>query len=548
MNVKLKVLTAGVLFFMGGQFVQAQQKKDEAKEKEIEEVVMVGYGTQKKSDVTSSVATVKGDAIANLNTPTFEAQLAGRSSGVQVVNNSGEIGRAPTVRIRGINSISSGTAPLYVVDGVPIFSGDTGGGNTAANALGDINPADIETMTVLKDGAATAIYGSRAANGVILITTKKGKSGRFSVTYNNQFSIANVVKKFDLLETPDFITISNEKAAAVNSIWARGTDFNTDWQDAVLRTGTQTDHFLSMTGGLGNGNYYASFGYTNQEGVIKPNGMERISVRMNADQKVTNWLKLTSSLSYSETQYKGLNNGYNSISGAMFSAVRQLPNTPIYDPSTPTGYNIFTSGTTSMVGQWDNYIPITSSLTNIAYIVNNNKYQSDLTRFIGSIAADVKITDWASYKLQISKDRSVTTGFLYWNRVHGDGFSRGGYIDNNYLNLDRWNIQNIVDLKKSFQDHNFNLVLVNEFQKQKSNYFYGQGQGLSSDYFGEVGLISGSYTTQYSGGSNTENGLISYAARLSYNYDNKYFIQGTIRRDGLSALPDANGHGQPRIR
>ena len=543
MNVKLKVLTAGVLFFMGGQFVQAQQKKDEAKEKEIEEVVMVGYGTQKKSDVTSSVATVKGDAIANLNTPTFEAQLAGRSSGVQVVNNSGEIGRAPTVRIRGINSISSGTAPLYVVDGVPIFSGDTGGGNTAANALGDINPADIETMTVLKDGAATAIYGSRAANGVILITTKKGKSGRFSVTYNNQFSIANVVKKFDLLETPDFITISNEKAAAVNSIWARGTDFNTDWQDAVLRTGTQTDHFLSMTGGLGNGNYYASFGYTNQEGVIKPNGMERISVRMNADQKVTNWLKLTSSLSYSETQYKGLNNGYNSISGAMFSAVRQLPNTPIYDATKPTGYNIFTQGTTSMVGQWDNYIPITSALTNIAYIVNNNKYQSDLSRFIGSLAADVKLADWANYKLQVSKDRSVTTGFLYWNRVHGDGFSRGGYIDNNYLNLDRWNIQNILDLKKSFLDHNFNLVLVNEYQKQRNNSFFGDGQGLSTDFFGQVNLISGSYTTQLSGGSASENGLISYAARLSYNYANKYFVQGTVRRDGLSALPTANKWG-----
>lgn len=543
MNGKLKVLSAGVLFFIGGQFVQAQQKKDEAKEKEIEEVVMVGYGTQKKTDVTSSVSTVKGDAIANLNTPTFEAQLAGRSSGVQVVNNSGEIGRAPAVRIRGINSITSGTAPLYVVDGVPIFSGDTGGGNTAANALADINPADIETMTVLKDGAATAIYGSRAANGVILITTKKGKSGRFSVTYNNQFSIANVVKKFDLLETPDFITISNEKAAAVNSIWAKGADFNTDWQGAVLRTGTQSDHFLSMTGGLGNGNYYASFGYTNQEGVIKPNGMERISVRMNADQKVTNWLKLTSSLSYSETQYKGLNNGYNSISGAMFSAVRQLPNTPIYDATKPTGYNIFTQGTTSMVGQWDNYIPITSALTNIAYIVNNNKYQSDLTRFIGSLAADVKLADWANYKLQVSKDRSVTTGFLYWNRVHGDGFSRGGYIDNNYLNLDRWNIQNILDLKKSFLDHNFNLVLVNEYQKQRSTSFFGDGQGLSTDFFGQINLISGSYTTQYSGGGASENGLISYAARLSYNYANKYFVQGTIRRDGLSALPTANKWG-----
>lgn len=542
MNVKIKSLTVGALFFLGGATVMAQQTKEKG-EKEIEEVVVVGYGTQKKSDVTSSVSTVKGEAIANLNTPTFEAQLAGRSSGVQVTTSSGEIGAAPRIRIRGINSISSGTSPLYVVDGVPIFSGDTGGGNTAANALGDINPSDIETMTVLKDGAATAIYGSRAANGVVLITTKKGKSGRFSVSYNNQFSIATVVKKFDLLQTPDFLTIANEKAAAVNSIWAKGSTYNTDWQDAVLRTGTQTDHFLSMTGGMGNGSYYASFGYTNQDGVIKPNGMERISVRMNADQKVTNWLKLSSNFSYSETQYKGLNNGYNSISGAMFSAVRQLPNTPIYDPTTPTGYNIFTAGTASMVGQWENYIPITSSLTNIGYIVNNNKYQSDLSRFIGSVAADVKVTNWLNYKLQVSKDRSVTTGFLYWNRVHGDGFSRGGYIDNNYLNLDRWNVQNILEFKKSIKEHVFNLVLVNEYQKQKNNSFFGQGQGLSSDFFGEVGLISGSYTTQYSGGGTSENGLISYAARLSYNFANKYFVQGTIRRDGLSALPTANKWG-----
>lgn len=540
MNVKLKILSIGAAFFVA-QSLSAQV--DSARTRDIEEVVVVGYGTQKKSDVTSSVSVVTGEEIANLNTPTFEAQLAGRSSGVQVVASSGDIGRAPTVRIRGVNSISSGTSPLYVVDGVPIFSGDTGGGNTYANALADINPSDIETMTVLKDGAATAIYGSRAANGVILITTKKGKNGRFSVNYNNQFSIAQVVEKFDLLQTPDFLTISNEKAAAAGTVWAAGNEYNTDWQDAVLRTGTQTDHFLSMTGGLGKGNYYASLGYTNQEGVIKPNEMERISLRMNADQKVTDWFKLTTSLSYTETNYKGLNNGYNSISGAMFSALRQHPNTPIYDPSTPTGYNIYTAGTVSRVGQWDNLIPITSDLTNIAYIVNNNKYSSALTRFIGSVAGEVEITDWLDYKLQVSKDRSVTTGFLYWNRVHGDGFSRGGYIDNNYLNLDRWNIQNILNFNKSFGSHNVNVVLVNEYQKQRSNSFYADGQGLSSDFFGDVGVISGSYATQYSGGGTTENGLISYAARLSYNFANKYFVQGTIRRDGLSALPTANKWG-----
>lgn len=543
MNVKIKVFTAGVLFFMGGQAVMAQKKKvDSAGTRNIEEVVVVGYGTQKKTDVTSSISSVKGEAIANLNTPSFEAQLAGRSSGVQVVNNSGEIGRPAVVRIRGANSISSGTGPLYVVDGVPMISGNVGS-NSPANALGDINPADIETMTVLKDGAATAIYGSRAANGVILITTKKGKGGRFSVSYNNQFSVANVIKKFDLLETPDFLIIANEKAAAVNTTWAKGNEFNTDWQNAVLRTGTQMDHFLSLTGGLEKGNYYASFGYTTQDGIVKPNGMERISTRMNVDQKVTPWLKLSGSLAYTETQYKGLNNGSNSISGAMFSAVRQLPNTPIYDPTTPTGYNIYTAGTTSRVGQWQNLIPITSDLTNIAYIVNNNKYVSNLTRFIGNVAADVNLTKWLDYRLQVSKDRSVTTEFLYWNRVHGDGFSRGGYIDDSYFNVDRWNIQNILNFKKTLGEHNLNLVLVNEYQKQRSKYFFADGQGLSSDFFGQAGVISNSYGTQFSGGSISESGLISYAARFSYNFANKYFVQGSIRRDGLSSLPTANKWG-----
>ena len=543
MNLKFQAMTVGVLFFFGAQSANAQRRDTVTKLRDIDEVVVVGYGTQKKSDVTSSVTAVKGEAIANLNTPTFEAQLAGRASGVQVVNNSGEIGRAPVVRIRGVNSITSGTSPLYVVDGVPMISGDTGGGNTAANALGDLNPADIETMTVLKDGAATAIYGSRAANGVILITTKKGRNGRFTVNYNNQFSIASVVKKLDLLQTPDFLTISNEKAAAVGTTWAKGSDYNTDWQKAVLRTGTQSDHYLSMSGGLGKGNYFASMGYTKQQGVVKPNGMERITLRMNADQKVTNFFKVSTSMSYSETDYKGLNNGYSSISGAMFNAVRQLPNTPIYDPSTPTGYNIYTSGTTTRVGQWQNLIPITSNLTNIAYIVDNNKYTSQLTRFIGNITGELTITDWLNYQLQVSKDRSITTGFLYWNRVHGDGFSRGGYIDNNYLNLDRWNIQNIINLKKSFNEHNINLVLVNEYQKQNNNSFFADGQGLSSDFFGEENIISGTYTTQTSGGAASETGLISYAARLSYNFANKYFVQGTIRRDGLSSLPTANKWG-----
>lgn len=180
MNVKLKILSVGVAFFVT-QNLSAQQ--DSAKVQDIDEVIVVGYGVQKKSEVTAAISQVKGSEIANLNTPTFEAQLAGRASGVQVTTNSGILGDAPRIRIRGVNTISSGASPLYVVDGIPIFSGDTGGGYTGSNALSDINPNDIESMEILKDGAATAIYGSRAANGVVLITTKKGKNGSlFSIT------------------------------------------------------------------------------------------------------------------------------------------------------------------------------------------------------------------------------------------------------------------------------------------------------------------------------------------------------------------------------
>ena len=149
----------------------------------------MGYGTQKKKNVTGAISQIKGDAIANLATPSFESQLAGRAAGVQVTTNSGVLGQAPRIRIRGIGSITSGSYPLVVVDGVPIFTGDVGGyANT--NALGDINPADIESTEILKDGSATAIYGSRAANGVILITTKKGKGGKFRVNYNTYTGIA----------------------------------------------------------------------------------------------------------------------------------------------------------------------------------------------------------------------------------------------------------------------------------------------------------------------------------------------------------------------
>ena len=167
----------------------------------MDEVVVVGYGVQRKSEVTGAISSVKGDAIAGLATPSFDAQLGGRSAGVQVAATTGILGETPRMNIRGVSSISSGTYPLVVVDGIPIFTGNMSAGAASANALGDINPADIESMEILKDGSATAIYGSRAANGVILITTKKGGTdqGRYKLTYNMYAGVAKPVRLFDLL-------------------------------------------------------------------------------------------------------------------------------------------------------------------------------------------------------------------------------------------------------------------------------------------------------------------------------------------------------------
>lgn len=540
MKLNLRALSVGVLFFAADAAMAQRTQPVKTKEaKDIEEVVLVGYGVQKKSEVTGAITQVKGSDIANLNTPSFESQLAGRSAGVQIIQNSGIIGASPVVNIRGINSISSGTQPLYVVDGMPIYSGDSEGGYALTNSLGDINPNDIESMEVLKDGAATAIYGSRGANGVILITTKKGKQGRFTVQYNNLTTYAQAAKYFDLLSTPEFLEISAEK----NPQWAAGNEFNTDWQKVVLRSAAQTDNNLSISGGMGNGRYLASLGHTWQEGIAKSNAMQRWTAKFSADQKLfDNSLTIGTDFSLAKTTYEGLTNDANATSGIMYNALRQLPNTPVYDPTNPTGYNIRTESTRSYVGPWKNKAAIANYIPNIAMVLDTNRRSSAITRIIGNVYANLDLTDWMTYRFQVGVDNASTIGSTFNNRTHGDGFGRGGSIYASSQDMLRWNLQNILTMKKSWGDHNFNLTLVNEYQKESNNLFWGGGYGLSDNFFG-ANVISGSYETQNSGGGKTERGLLSYAGRLNYNFNNRYFIQGSLRYDGLSMLSKSHRYG-----
>ena len=509
----------------------------------VDEVVVVGYGTQKKRELTGSISQVKGDDLANLATPSFESQLAGRSAGVQVTAANGVLGEAPRIRIRGIGSITSGTYPLIVVDGMPVFTGDVGG-YASTNAMADINPADIESVEILKDGSATAIYGSRAANGVILITTKKGTKGTFNVSYNGYVGVASPVNLFDLLDSEQFVMISNEKRAnRAQSAIAVGTDVNTDWQDAVLRSNAfQQDHNLGISGATETTNFYFSLGYSDMEGVSRPNEMNRYTMRANIDHKIKKWLTIGLNSSITRTETFGMNTGTNSLSGNIFSAIRMLPNTTVFDANDPTGYNIDDLNT-NYAGRGQNLQQVDDNLPNIRYTLDNNKYTSKTMGVLASFYASANITPDLNFRTQMGVDTRGTEGFRYWNPFHGDGQSVNGRINNNFANRTRWNWQNVLTYNKQFADvHNVNVNLVNEFQQQTVNSFYGAGTNMSSDFFSH-NLIDGSYGTQMSGGSMTQNGFNSYAGRINYNYDLRYFIQASVRYDGISSLPSDNRYG-----
>jgi len=505
----------------------------------LDEMVIVGYGSQRKSDITSSISTVNGDDLRGLITPTFADQLAGRAAGVQVTTQNGILGEGPRVRIRGIASVNSGTDPLYVIDGMPVYSGDLGG-YASASGLGDLNPSDIESMEVLKDGAATAIYGSRAANGVILITTKKGKEGKAVVTLNSVFGVASPVNRFDLLKTADFITISNEKRTnRGQDPWAIGNTYDTDWQDAVLNNNAfQMDHNLSISGGTDKTKYYFSTAYANQDGIAKSNSMDRISIRTNLEHKLTKWFALGGGLSISRTAYTGLNTGANSLSGNVFNAIRQLPNTPILNPDHPTGYNI--SENNAVVGQWDNTDPVGDNISNVAYVLEKNVFESTIQRTMANVFASADIVKGLNYRFQASVDNPNTGGFLYWDPIHGDGSGSNGRLQNSTDELLRWNIQNILNYNTIIGGkHSLGITAGTEHQKERNSNFFAVGTDLLNEFYNQ-NIVSNAYAIQESGGGATEVGIISYLSRVNYNYDQRYFVQASVRRDGISKLSPDN--------
>lgn len=542
-----------------------------SEDKAMQEVVVVGFGTQRRRDVTSSIATIGADKIKNVPVQTFEQALSGKAAGLNVTLPNGVLGNPPVVRIRGVNSIQGSSFPLVLIDGVPAFTGDISTNLSANNALGNLNPADIEDIQILKDAAAAAIYGSRAANGVMLITTKKGKSGKAKVNYDTWVGWTKPFRLYDVLNAKDYVDIKNEAVRNLNAPvftghtpgsplffmdTINGKPVDTRWNDEVYQTGFQQNHNLSVSGANAGTRYFFSTNYTNQEGMIQTNTFERMQMRMNVDQKVNNWLSVGSNLNFSRVETASPSTG--SLPGTPFNtagvarlAFLTAPNLSPYLPDgrynirgidNPTQRNQFNS-----LGLGRNLVQ--TGLVNPTLLRDLNKIGSIVDQFQASINAEVKLTRDLTFRSQYGVNWQRTEDKTFYNALHGDGIGSASTTtdDGNAFNItgryEISNFQNFITYNKTIKrNHNLNVTLGSEEQKTIVDRWGASRSGLTDEFYNEY---QGSFTINNNPTGNvlTENYLLSFFSRVNYNYKNRYFLALTGRRDGYSAFAEGKKWG-----
>ena len=510
----------------------------------MEEVVVVGYGVQQKKSFTGSSSKVDAKEFAQLVTPSVDRQLAGRAAGVNVNVSSGQVNAPARIRIRGTNSFSQGLSPLIIVDGSPITTGNLALVSNS-NALGDINPNDIETIDVLKDGSATAIYGSRAANGVIVITTKKGVKGRTSVTYDGTYGFSSPTKRFEILNAQEFVAIANEKFTNAGQLPparmdAAGT--NTNWQNNVfVDNAPSTSHTLGVSGGTDKSTYYMSLNYSDSRGIVRTNRNTAYRIRANVESQAKEWFKIGNNLAVSRSNDFDQNNGSNALSGAIVGAIRALPNVGIYNAAHPTGYNIAPSA--NALGAGGNLRTIDDNYTNIAFVLDKNRYQSDQYRILNNSFLEFTLAKGLKLRSQLGIDYYTDNSSQILDPRHGDGASSVGVIYQGQQNILNTNIQNFLNYNFSIKKHNIYLTAGHEIQQTTSRFYAAQGINLSDIFYLKENIITNTAGTPSISGNYSKSAIESFFGRFNYDYKGKYFLQGSIRRDGQSSLAQGKRYG-----
>lgn len=497
----------------------------------LEEVVVIGYGSVKKDDLTGSITTLSADKLKNGMATSATDLLVGKAAGVSVVGEGGAPGSASSIRIRGGSSAKASNEPLIVIDGVPVDTKEIKG---MSNPLSTINANDIESFTVLKDASATAIYGSRASNGVIIITTKSGKAGKVKVGYNGSFSINTAPKTLDVMSGDHFREfVTNLYGAGSPQAAALGTA-STNWQDEIFHTSFSTDHNLSVAGAVEKVlPYRVSFGYTNENGILRKSYLDRLTGSVNLNPKFFNDMLSV------QLNVKGvyLKNRFGDT-WAVDAATEYDPTQPVYVDDSEYGNGYHMSLTKEGV-------PIGIGLANPLAILNQKHDMSDVKRSIGNLQLDYKMHFLPELRanLNLGYDVSKSNGKVLitdnspMSWVSGN--SKNGWGENRkYSQLKRNQLMDFyLNYAKEFDKHKVDLMggySWQYFYSNEDNYYPYSAEGAEANNK-EVYKTGDSDWTDYQ--------LISFFGRLNYTYNNKYMLTATVRQDGTSRFSKDNRWG-----
>ncbi len=476
----------------------------------LEDIVVIGYSPQKRKDLTGSVSSVKSEDIADVQLPSLETALQGRTPGVQVTKNSGKPGGGIDVNVRGRTSISASNQPLYIIDGVPIINGDNldfsqeGIGGSNISVISDLNPDEIQSIEVLKDAATAAIYGSRAANGVVLITTKKGSADGTKITLNASYGPQWLPSQIPTVDGPTYIEYITEVFGS-NIV---GTEANSRWQDEIFQTGAIQEYSGNISGGNKETQYFASLGYSDDEGIMVNSGFTRYNGRLNLNHLATDKLSFAMSMGYSNSNTQQIQND-NNIFGALSTAILLPPVVPIMNEDGSFGSAFGLENPVAAVTQYDN---------NIAR-----------GRLIGNVSAKYSLLPNLSIKASLGTDLLSQRESIFEPRTLQSSNNGRAVVatitDNRFIH------DYVLNFNDKVGPGNLNAIAGISFQEDEINTTFSEAVNFPTDAF--TGLSSGAEPVTTNGAFTGDN-LRSYFGSVNYSLNNKYFITGTFRADASS--------------
>ncbi len=509
----------------------------------LDEVVVTGYGNFKKSSFTGAASTISTEALASVPVVSVENKLAGSVPGVTITSNSGSPGAVSQVRIRGMGSINAGNEPLYVIDGTPVTSGNMSEfsySSAGTNVLATINPNDIENITIIKDAAAASLYGSRAANGVVVITTKSGSRGKTRVDFKSDWGASNMavdyrpqlggderravllegLKNYFLYDQGQSAEDAAQSAAdMIDNFAAKPETGWTDWKKLLFRTGSHQNYQVNVSGGNERTLFYASAAYTKQNGISQLQSLERLTGNLNLTHT---WGRLTLNLS---SMFSKMGQNVSNESGGF---VAPVANYALFQSPSSVAYNA--DGSFAPGGGYVSRNPL--------YDWQHMYDRNTVHRAFNTIKADFKILDGLNFSQKIAYDFISGKEDVLWDRYSGDGASSGGNFQRIANEVKQLNAQSQLNYVRSFGEHNLDALLGFETE----DFTYSLNYLNGSDYPGELYEVGNAGTTRASS-QYVQNRLVSYLGRVNYNYANRYYFGLSFRRDGSSRLARSNRWG-----